>query len=60
MNGTAGGQLLYNLVLFGRLLRRLGLAVTARQLRDLVAALAHVGLERRDDVRAAAAEGGGV
>jgi hypothetical protein len=48
------GHLLQNLVLFGRLLRLLGLAVTSRQILTLVDALDHLGLDRRGDVKAAA------
>lgn len=47
-------HLLSNLLLFGRVLRGLGLAVDPGRMVDLVQALEHVGLARRDDVRAAA------
>ncbi len=48
------GHLLQNLVLFGRLLRQLGLDVTSRQILTLVDALDHLGVDRRADVKAAA------
>ncbi len=48
------GQLLGNLVLFGRALRRLGMEVTPAQIQELVRALAHVDLSRRGDVKDAA------
>ncbi len=48
------GHLLRNLVLFGRLLRLLGIEVTTRQILTLVDALDHVGVENRRDVKAAA------
>ncbi len=47
-------QLLRNLVLFGRLLRRLGVDATLRQVLTLVDALDHVALARRRDVKDAA------
>ncbi len=43
------GQLLHNLVLFGRVLRGLGLDVNPGRMIDLVQALAHVSLGRRAD-----------
>ncbi|MCX6030162.1 MAG: VWA domain-containing protein [Chloroflexi bacterium] len=43
-------HLLPNLLHFARLLRRLGLAVSAGQIADLAHALTHVDLARRDDV----------
>lgn len=49
-----GGQLLPNWVLFGQLLRRLGIAVTARQIEAVIEALGHLDLGRRDDVKVAA------
>ena len=48
------GHLLANLLLFGRLLRGLGLAVDPGRLVDLHAALSCIGLGRKGDVRAAA------
>ncbi len=48
------GQLLGNLVIFGRALRRLGLEVTPAQIQELVRALAHVDLGHRADVKDAA------
>lgn len=44
-----GGHLLHNLLLFGRLLRRLGLDVTPARMVDLVYALEHVDVGKRDD-----------
>jgi uncharacterized protein with von Willebrand factor type A (vWA) domain len=44
------GQLLSNLLKFGRMLRRLGFRVSTRQIVDLSEALAQVDLNRRDDV----------
>lgn len=44
-----GGNLLHNLLLFGRLLRRLGLDVTPARMVDLVHALEHVNVGNRDD-----------
>ena len=44
-----GGHLLHNLLLFGRLLRRLGLDVTPARMVDLVHALQHVNVGNRDD-----------
>ena len=49
-----GGQLLHNIVLFGRLLRRLGLDVTPTQILDLVEALHLVDLGRKADVKESA------
>lgn len=46
-----GGQLLSQIVRFGRLLRDLGLDVNSGQIIDFVQALEHVGLKRRDDFR---------
>ncbi|MCP4417171.1 MAG: VWA domain-containing protein, partial [Chloroflexi bacterium] len=43
------GQLLHNLILFGRLLRALGMDVNPGRMIDLVQALAHVNLARKDD-----------
>ena len=50
----AGGRLLDNLVLFGRLLRGAGLPVTPAQQADLARALTAVDLGRREEVRDAA------
>jgi uncharacterized protein len=52
--GMAEGQLLHNIVLFGRLLRRLGLDVTPTQILDLVAALHLIDLGRKEDVKESA------
>lgn len=48
------GHLVDNLVLFGRLLRAVGLDVTPAQTSTLLAALEPLGLEQRADVKAAA------
>ncbi|HJS59180.1 MAG TPA: VWA domain-containing protein [Vicinamibacteria bacterium] len=48
------GALVHNLLLFGRLLRGLGLDISPGRMRDLAAALAHVELGRRSDVYFAA------
>ena len=48
------GHLLRNMVLFGRLLRTLGLDVTPTQIIDLVGALEHIDLSRREDFKNAA------
>ena len=54
MTGPAAGALLPNLLRFGRVLRGLGLATSPGRMIDLLDALSHVGLGRRDDVRSAA------
>ncbi len=48
------GELLRNLVLFARALRRVGIGATLAQVRAVLAAVGHVGLEHRGDVRASA------
>jgi uncharacterized protein with von Willebrand factor type A (vWA) domain len=48
------GHLLRNIVRFGRLLRAVGINVTPTRIFDLVAALDHVDIRRRDDVKNAA------
>lgn len=48
------GHLFHNLVLFGRLLRGLGLDINPGRMLDLAQALEHVDLGRRDDVYFAA------
>lgn len=45
------GQLLRNVVLFGRLLRALGMEVTPTQIIDLVEALKHIDLSCREDFK---------
>jgi uncharacterized protein len=50
----AEGQLLHNIVLFGRLLRRLGLDVTPTQVLDLVEALHLIDMGRKEDVKESA------
>ena len=45
------GHLVYNVVLFGRLLRHLGLGVTTVQLADVVTALQYLDLSARADVK---------
>jgi uncharacterized protein with von Willebrand factor type A (vWA) domain len=47
--GHPGQHLLANLLHFGRLLRHLGLAVSARQIADMARGLTLVDLSRRDD-----------
>jgi hypothetical protein len=53
-DAPGAGHLLANLLLFGRLLRGLGLAVDPGRLVDLHDALSRIGLARKPDVRAAA------
>ena len=53
MASEAEGQFLPNLLLFGRLLRRVGLDVHAGRMLDAVRVLEDVGLRRRGDVHAA-------
>lgn len=48
------GHLLRNMLLFGRLLRALGIDVTPTQIIDLVGALEHIDLRRREDFKNAA------
>jgi uncharacterized protein with von Willebrand factor type A (vWA) domain len=48
------GHLLRNLLLFGRMLRDLGLDVTPTQIVDLVEALGHIKIRRREDFKHAA------
>ena len=43
------GNLFHNLILFGRLLRGLGLAINPGRMMDLVHALGHIDIARRDD-----------
>lgn len=50
-NGEEHGHLLRNMVLFGRLLRALGLDVTPTQILDLVEGLKHIDLRRREDFK---------
>ncbi len=52
--GVPRGQLLRNIVLFGRLLRALGIPVTPTQIVDFVHALHYVDLRSREDVKHAA------
>ncbi len=52
--GRQGGQLLANLIHFGRLLRRLGIGASGEQTATLNRALSHLALDRRCDVKAAA------
>jgi uncharacterized protein with von Willebrand factor type A (vWA) domain len=51
---TEHGHLLRNIVRFGRLLRAVGINVTPTQIFDLVAALDHVNIRYREDVKNAA------
>ena len=53
MASGEAGHLLHNLLLFGRLLRRLGLDVHAGRMLDAVRVLEDVGVSRRADVRSA-------
>jgi uncharacterized protein with von Willebrand factor type A (vWA) domain len=48
-SGPPAGHLLHNLLLFGRLLRGLGLDVNTGRVMDLVLALGHVQIGRRED-----------
>jgi uncharacterized protein with von Willebrand factor type A (vWA) domain len=43
------GQFLYNLLLFGRILRRLGLDINPGRMMDLVSALDHIEIGRKSD-----------
>jgi len=54
MPSKRDGQLLRNAVLFGRLLRALGVEVTPTQMVDLVESLKHVDIGRRSDFKASA------
>jgi uncharacterized protein with von Willebrand factor type A (vWA) domain len=45
------GHLLRNILLFGRLLRGVGVRITPTQILDLVAALDHVDIRRREDFK---------
>ena len=49
---AAGGHILHNLLLFGRLLRRLGLDVHVGRMLDAVAVIDDIGLARKGDFRA--------
>jgi uncharacterized protein with von Willebrand factor type A (vWA) domain len=51
---NSGGHLLRNIVLFGRLLRSLGIDVTPPQIVDFVGCLDHIDLRQRQDVKNAA------
>ena len=53
MADATDGYILGNLLLFGRLLRRLGLDVHVGRMLDAIRVLEDIGLERRGDVRAA-------
>ena len=50
---SPGAHIPDHVVAFGRMLRRIGMAVTSQQVMDAARALRLVGIERRDDVRAA-------
>ncbi len=54
MDGSQDHSLVGRLVLFGRMLRALGLGVTPEQSADFAAGLAYVDLKQREDVKAAA------
>jgi uncharacterized protein with von Willebrand factor type A (vWA) domain len=51
---TGNGNLLRNMVLFGRLLRALGIGIMPTQITDLVEGLQHVDIGRREDFKEAA------
>lgn len=53
MADTPGGHILSNLLLFGRLLRRLGLDVHVGRMLDAVSVIEDIGLSRKHDFRAA-------
>ena len=53
MNTPVGSQLAHNVGVFCRLLRNAGLPVSTGQVRDSLAAVNAVGIERRDDWHAA-------
>lgn len=46
-----GGHLLRNMLIFGRMLRALGIKVTPTQIIDLVEALRHIDMRNRDDFK---------
>ena len=50
-HSSSGGHLLHNLVLFGRMLRQLGLDVHAGRMLDAVQALEYVGIRKKRDFR---------
>ncbi|MCK6626286.1 MAG: VWA domain-containing protein [Anaerolineae bacterium] len=49
--GPGHGHLLRNMVLFGRMLRALGIKVTPTQILDLVDGLQHIDMRRREDFK---------
>ena len=49
--GLGHGHLLRNMVLFGRMLRALGIKVTPTQILDLVDGLQHIDMRRREDFK---------
>ncbi|NJN99810.1 MAG: hypothetical protein HC875_39755, partial [Anaerolineales bacterium] len=49
--GPGHGHLLRNMVLFGRMLRALGINVTPTQILDLVDGLQHIDMRRRQDFK---------
>jgi uncharacterized protein with von Willebrand factor type A (vWA) domain len=53
-NDAPGGNLMTHLLAFGYLLREMGVAVSPGQMLDLIDALNHVSINRREDFRAAA------
>ena len=53
MASGEAGHLLHNLLLFGRLLRRLGLDVHSGRMLDAIRVLEEIGVSRRADVRSA-------
>ena len=50
-HSSSGGHLLHNLVLFGRMLRQLGLDVHAGRMLDAVQALEYVAIRKKRDFR---------
>lgn len=49
--GSGHGHLLRNMLLFGRMLRALGIKVTPTQILDLVEGLEHIDMRRREDFK---------
>ena len=59
MASAESSHLLDNLLLFGRLLRRLGLDVHTGRMLDAVSVLEDIGVRRKADVRAASEDASG-
>jgi uncharacterized protein with von Willebrand factor type A (vWA) domain len=51
MNNSERGHLLRNMLIFGRMLRALGIKVTPTQIIDLVEALKHIDIRQREDFK---------